>query len=327
MNKLEYRSFNDAKAFVHGLKLKNRGEWSEYCRSGVKPDDIPGSPNRVYSSQGWSGFSDWLGNGNAPKHPGGYRSFKQARSFAKTLKFRNVYEWNDFCKSDQKPKDIPAYPHKVYAQKGWKGMGDWLGTGNIANYQRTFRSFEDARAFVHTLNIRTYSEWVAYSKSGKKPSDIPVSPDHHYRGKGWKGYGDWLGTGKTINRYWGEYRSFIEARAFVQSLNLKGCKEWVEYCNSGQKPSDIPRAPEKKYAGHGWINWGDWTGKGAHYSTPRQFLPLDVARAFVHALNLKSVEQWYEYCKSGMRPADIPANPHLVYKDKGWKGYLDWLGK
>ena len=26
-------------------------------------------------------------------------------------------------------KDIPTNPQRTYADKGWKGMGDWLGTG------------------------------------------------------------------------------------------------------------------------------------------------------------------------------------------------------
>jgi hypothetical protein len=29
------------------------------------------------------------------------------------------------------PADIPKTPQYVYAQKGWKGMSDWLGNGKI----------------------------------------------------------------------------------------------------------------------------------------------------------------------------------------------------
>jgi len=27
------------------------------------------------------------------------------------------------------------------------------------------------------------------------------------------------------------------------------------------------------------------------------------------------------------RTKGIPANPDVIYKDKGWKGYVDFLGK
>ena len=36
---------------------------------------------------------------------------------------------------------------------------------------------------------------------------------------------------------------------------------------------------------------------------------FEEARAFVHSLGLKSVPEWWVYCKSGKKPADIPANP------------------
>ena len=36
-------------------------------------------------------------------------------------------------------------------------MGDWLGTGTIANQQKEYRSFEDAREFVHSLKFNPLS--------------------------------------------------------------------------------------------------------------------------------------------------------------------------
>ena len=48
--------------------------------------------------------------------------------------------------------------------------------------------------------------------------------------------------------------------------------------------------------------------------------PFEEARAFVHGLGLKSVPEWWVYCKSGKKPPDIPTNPHVVYADA-------WLGE
>src|SRR5262249_25451100 len=47
---------------------------------------------------------------------------------------------------------------------------------------------------------------------------------------------------------------------------------------------------------------------------------------FVRNLGLASVYDWYDYCKSGKRPEDIPSNPDQLYTHSGWKGYRDWLG-
>ena len=54
--------------------------------------------------------------------------------------------------------------------------------------------------------------------------------------------------------------------------------------------------------------------------------PFEEAREFARSLNLRNRDGWYEYCKSGERPDDIPANPGIIYKNDGWKGMIDWLG-
>ena len=115
-------------------------------------------------------------------------------------------EWGEYCKSGKKPADIPANPNYVYAETGWAGMGDWLGTGNrrggwgdwlgtgtIAAQLRQYRSFKDARAFVRLLGLKSNTEWRDYCKSGKKPADIPNTPQVVYAKDGWAGIGDWLG--------------------------------------------------------------------------------------------------------------------------------------
>jgi hypothetical protein len=59
---------------------------------------------------------------------GGWRSFKDARAFARGLKLKNGTEWLAYVKSGKRPHDIPAYPYDAYADAGWMGLGDWLGT-------------------------------------------------------------------------------------------------------------------------------------------------------------------------------------------------------
>ena len=54
-----YRTFEDARKYVHSLKLKNQGQWNNWCRSGRKPNDIPARPNNTYKDQ-WQSWGDWL---------------------------------------------------------------------------------------------------------------------------------------------------------------------------------------------------------------------------------------------------------------------------
>jgi hypothetical protein len=97
--------------------------------------------------------------------------------------------------------------------------------------------------------------WREYSRSGKKPADIPANPNAVYAG--WAGMGDWLDTGRVAR---GQYRSFKKARAYVRGLGLKSFTQWRVYCKSGKKPADIAANPQKTYAEDGWSGWGDWLG-------------------------------------------------------------------
>ena len=44
--------------------------------------------------------------------------------------------------------------------------------------------------------------------------------------------------------------------------------------------------------------------------------PFTGAREFVHTLGLKTSKDWIEYCKSGEKPEDIPANPDAAYENQ-----------
>jgi formylglycine-generating enzyme required for sulfatase activity len=176
---------------VRKLGLKSQAEWREYNKSGKKPADIPSHGGHVYLDEGWAGMGDWLGNGKVV--PGQHRPFKDARAFARKLGLKSSTEWLDYCKSGKKPGDIPSNPNKAYADAGWAGMGDWLGTGTVAVFLREYRSFEDARAFVRKLGLKSGSEWKRYCKSGKRHVEIPSNPWRSYADAGWSGMADWLG--------------------------------------------------------------------------------------------------------------------------------------
>lgn len=62
-----------------------------------------------------------------------------------------------------------------------------------------YLSFEEARKFAASLNLKTRREWRSYVKNEfpelpKKPENIPSHPDGIYKVKGWQGWKFWLGT-------------------------------------------------------------------------------------------------------------------------------------
>ena len=317
VGRANWRKFEDARAFVRGLGLKSTSEWRSFYQSSEKPSDIPSNPNRTYANAGWLGWGDWLGTHRIADQLHEYRAFHKARSFVRELGLKSTAEWQDYCASGKKPHDIPAAPWNTYAKAGWAGAGDWLGTETLATQARPYRSFASARTFVRRLGLKYEAEWREYCKSGKKPHDIPATPSKIYAAAGWLGMRDWLGT---------SWLSFAKSRAFVRGLGLKSEIEWRDYYQSGDKPDNVPSHPERTYSNDGWAGWGDWLGTDQIADKLREYRPFEKARAFARALGLESERQWRDYCKSGKKPNDIPANPGNTYAEAGWSGYGDWLG-
>jgi superfamily II DNA or RNA helicase len=265
--KLSWRPFEEARDYVRRLGLTNTADWVKFCsgdlsRSGIKPPDIPSSPEYIYAGNGWAGMGDWLGTGTIASSKRTYRSFKEARFFVRKIGLTREDDWIEFCKGNipnkgSLPGDIPANPSQTYANSGWKGMGDWLGTGNIATYLRHYRKFEDARAFARSLRLKSRAQWIDFCngnfpKKGSLPPDIPVKPNKTYASEGWSGMGDWLGTG-TVATSKRRFRNFSEARAFARSLGLRSQTEWLEFSKSrlpdkGSFPLDLPTNPQRTYA-------------------------------------------------------------------------------
>tara|TARA_Y100001936_G_scaffold78074_1_gene76479 strand:- start:2837 stop:4267 length:1431 start_codon:yes stop_codon:yes gene_type:complete len=317
-----FRSFEDAREFIRGLKLQNQIEWMTYCKSGKKPDDIPAVPSTVYKKE-WKGVGDWLGTGQISKKNRNFRSFEDAREFARSLGLNGFEEWRKFIKSDKRPDDIPAFPNNVYFSK-WSGWRDFLGPR-----PRRWRSFEDAREFARSLNFKSGTEWNVWKKSGKRPRDIPANPNSIYH-KEWKGVGDWLGTdtvaAQDVHK---NFLPFDDAKKIVHKLGFTRTKQWDEFCKAGKRPVNIPRLPSKTYKEE-WSGMGDWLGiiridKKEKVRVRRNFIMFSEVKKFIQENNITGAKEWDEFCKAGKRPPYIPRSLNSVYKDE-WKGWGDLTG-
>jgi predicted helicase len=189
--------------------------------------------------------------------------------------------------------------------------------------RRNLRSFDEAREFVHTLGLTTSIQWWAYADTDKRPPDIPVVPASAYSSKGWKGFKDWLGGGRTPPIV--DISRFSDARAFAQSLGLKSLGEWKSFAKSSRRPIDIPTQPWKRYANKGWISINDWLGVPGKRRV-RNKAPFPEARTFARRLKLKSLKEWNGFVSSGKLPSNIPADPAHAYANRGWVNVADWLG-
>jgi len=330
--KKHFRKFIDAKKFVCSLKLKNQKEWDAYCKSGDKPDDIPRNPNRVYQKE-WKGLGDWLGTGrqsNQHKKKNSL-SYDESSKICIKLGIKSGADFKKFYSKNLIPKNIPASPpnsfHEIWKKNG--GWGGFLGTGVFANKDRVFLSYEDSKKIIQKVRwngkkLSSGSQFEEWSKSDLRPNNIPSSPERTYKKQGtWISWGDWLGTGNIAPQL-RKFKPFVDARKFVHSLKLKNQKEWTDYYKSEKRPLDIPTSPRDVYKKE-WKDMGDWLGTFNQANRYKKYRTYTKAKEFAHTLNLKNIGDWKKYCKSGKKPADIPAAPDKQYENE-WKTWGEFLG-
>ncbi|MEE8186119.1 MAG: hypothetical protein V3T99_00470, partial [Nitrososphaerales archaeon] len=200
---------------------------------------------------------------------------------------------------------------------------------------RNWRDFQKARLFARKLNLRNHSDWIRYCKGKYNnlpslPIDIPRVPHLTYQGKGWKDWNDWLSS-DYVDLSKIKKQPFKDARMFVRLLGLKSRREWFDYClgkhpKLSKKPIDIPRNCDRSYKNEGWISWPDWLG--IDYSL--EYWDLNKLRSYVRKLRLDSRSSWLRYyervASSSVLRKHAPKHPDLSYRDKGWKGWPDFLG-
>ena len=171
----QYRSFEEAREFIQSLNL-SKSTWSAYCNGryrdiGIKPNDIPSSPDLVYAEHGWAGWSDWLYGFNQK-----YQDFDKAREYVHSLQLKTHKEWEKYIQGDMPlkgsvPDELPKDPYKAYHNFGWDSYEDWIGP-SYEGPPKTFLPFKKARELVHNQKLNNYEEWKNYCQSSKRPNNL-----------------------------------------------------------------------------------------------------------------------------------------------------------
>jgi len=309
--------FEEARKIARSLKFTSTKQWNEFKKSKEFPDNIPRAPETKYEE--FSGYKDWLGYNYESK----FMSFDDAKKELQKLGITSSTQFLKFRKENKVPKNIPTNPHLTYKDK-WQGWAGFLGTKNISFIEKskTYLTFDEAREKICHLGIKNFQDWRKFCKDGKNPDNIPNQPDLKYVSE-WGGWSYWLGkTNEKVNSKI-KYLPFEEAREYVRKLGLKDVKEWNEFKKSKEFPENIPKNP-KKYPE--FTNITNWISTSEKYSSPKsKMMSFEDAKKFVRSMGFKGQKEWYQYCKSGKKPTNIPFSPYTAYKDK-WINLADWLG-
>jgi hypothetical protein len=201
-NDLTLQPFDQACRYARTLGLRTKREWEVWAASDERPSTIPRYPQRAYADAGWHGWADFLHG--LPATPSRYIPFVDARTFVHSLDLKSRGEWSRWIAEGKRPLHIPAGPNVVYADAGWRGWADWLGTttpqpvGPAALPRKEFISFPEARTYARGQCLNSRRAWARWAASGACPPGIPHNPAEVYRASGWLGWPDFLGY--TLSR-------------------------------------------------------------------------------------------------------------------------------
>lgn len=316
LSKFNWMEFEKAREFVNSLGLKSQKFWTEYYKSGKKPQNIPSNPSKTYINDGWISFGDWLGTGTLSPLGRKYLSFGEALKFVRELKLKNNQEWRIWSKTER-PLYIPGKPDLIFANE-WLGWGHWLGTDNISNLKRTFLPYKEAREFVKKLEIKSNNKWRIYSKSKKFNKQLPTAPDKFYETK-WVSWEHFLGKEKL------KYFNFSKQKDIVKKFNFKSGIEFKKYIKTSSI-AGVHNQPNEVFKDNEWRGWKDFLGYEKHPNLSN-FVSYNECKHFALSHNIKSAKEWETLSKTNKRPSCIPSNPSQKYQDNGWNGWDDFLGK
>lgn len=216
--------------------------------------------------------------------------FEEARKVVVAIgfkKYREFESWKD------RPDNIPGNPRLAYKEE-WRGREYWIGIGPAKESSKPgsrieFLPFTEARKIAQELmgqyRIRNQTGWFKFAKTDDRPKEIPADPSAAYQGKGWVSWPDWFGRKPTRASGKENARSFHEARTYARSLNFKSSTEWREWADTDQRPDDIPKSPENRYRGQGWIGWGDFLGFHSKWTHLGIIGFLESVKPVVHELS------------------------------------------
>lgn len=145
-------------------------------------------------------------------------------------------------------------------------MGGFLETGNIANYKNEYMTFFEAKDFVQKLQLKSSVEYRMYCLGKfktlpQKPINLPVAVGEVYKGKGWKGFQDFLGYQNPRTSLVKEWINYDEAKQIIKAFKVKSNKEWRSFAKSSDFPIEVPKSPDKVYSRKlTWKGWADFLG-------------------------------------------------------------------
>jgi len=229
----------------------------------------------------------------------------------------------------------PAAPNVIYKGKGWQGWPELVEKENFMKKERL--SFNDFRVEVK----RSYSgekdvnKW--YQEEYKRYPKWPSNPDKFY-GDEWIGWSELVGRENYKKK---KLLSFKEFQIEIKKLypGEGGVKAWYDEERMRRNKNgqlihpNWPASPSEAYRDDDWVGFPELVGKENHLK--KEFLLFEDFQTEVRGLysGQTDISGWYKGERKSkdtegkLKHPNWPAAPHEIYKNKGWVGFPELVGK
>jgi superfamily II DNA or RNA helicase len=208
-----------------------------------------------------------------------------------------------------------------YAKPGNKFINGHFHPKGIP--KKRWRTYKEAEEYARPFGFKNQKEWREHCKSGKKPEDIPASPEKTYKNKGWRGYEEFLGH---IPRQMkpGSALPIEEAKKILHPLRIPDQQTFYRLSKNKQLPAGIPGNPARVYRDKGWKGFPDLLGY-IPKRPARWDISYDELKDLLRPLKIRSAEEFYQLRNQDKLPKGVPRDPYDLFK-ADWKGWPDLLG-
>lgn len=205
-DKSKYLSYDELKKYVRENNILTKEQYINHVSENyfVGDKNIPYNPSTFYAKKIWEGWSIFLRDKVYKKNYNGtYYNYSECK---KVIKKYNFTSKENFLKRIKEiiTEDIriPYSPSTIY-KKEWKGWIEFLDTDNDIEQITDLVSFEVARDYARSLNLKLQRQWYEI-KWTDLPNCMTKRPEKLYRDKGWIDWYDFLGIDTKSKMSWGE---------------------------------------------------------------------------------------------------------------------------
>ena len=250
ISKKVFMTYTSARQFIIKQKVTTKNQFQVWSSSKKRPKAFPSNPRMTYKNE-WKGWGHFLGTGRVQTQRKMFMSYNSARQFIKKQKVTTKNQFQVWSSSKKRPDNFPSNPRSKYEQQ-WKGWGHFLSTGRTPENRKNFMSYKKAQQIIKKQKIQSKPMFEKWSRTKKRPDNFPSNPGMTYK-KQWKGWGYFLGTGRTAEKR-KNFINYKKAQQLIRKQKIQSKPMFEKWSRTKKRPDNFPSNPHQVY----FKNWKGW---------------------------------------------------------------------